>query len=712
MVASSKNLYIEQGATFSLGWIYYAPVIDPDTGDIELDANGDPIPGDPYSLAGCSARMQIRQRVSSTTALLTATTGDPDVYPDSGGRIILEAGGETGRIDIVLTDTDTDKLTVKKAYYDFELQWPAVDGELRPRVDRLLEGTVTVDLNVTRDDGTDSGGTSTGGSSYALKDLSDPETQAALKLAFEAFMATRPDTLGNLSDVTIPARPAPFGALYYSPNQGGWIADPEPAYPDAFASADPVGYLQLSTGEFLASSDDGAVAGLPIVVPYSTGGGNLGFAYEARGTAAVPGMPDDLLIPMYSWSAPGSGGVPAGDVYVGEQGGGLRVYDSNNEIIASTADMDFSGSEELVAADSSLPVTAFGFLPIMGADFTGTYADFLVYVGLNDYTMDPPPPTPVSLPTIFGDVAGYILKSTWTMYSDPYNPGAPRVPVITPVGLSDTEIGFTYNDNGSGMTGTPSDYYIPFYLPVGTPSGALMPTGTANLSGGQVLVYNNNSLIGYSDPDITTGSSELIPEPSTWAEVPWFGFDLLAESGTLQDFVTSLTIDNFNLVTRPAPTLPSAFGEIAGYMRNSDGAVISAPVASEGWIIPVITPYPITNTTIGFTYDANGWNGTGIPDFLFPIYVWTASPSPSASASASGSVNSPGPGGVRVRINTGGYIAETADLDFAGTEDLVPHPSPNADWFGFALIIDPSNTQTFEEFVGGVTIDNFEISVA
>lgn len=141
MTAAPKDLWIEQGATFTLGfnWHQAGPVVD-----------GQPTAGDPYDLTGCTARMQIRKKQGGSV-LVSATSESPDT-PEAvaagAGRIVL--GGLTGRIDITLTDADTDLLVVKSAVYDLEIQWPLREGELRPRVDRLLQGAVTVNLNVTQ----------------------------------------------------------------------------------------------------------------------------------------------------------------------------------------------------------------------------------------------------------------------------------------------------------------------------------------------------------------------------------------------------------------------------------------------------------------------------------------------------------------------------------------------------------------------------------
>jgi hypothetical protein len=217
MTAAPKDLAIEQGSTFTLGFNWHK--------EGPLDTSGNPTPGDPYDLTGCTARMQIRRK-QGDPPLLTATSDPPTSQAaiDAGaGRIAL--GGTTGRIDITLTDEDTDLLSARSSVYDLEIEWPlpsrqvtaavttgsavitasaadlfttgdinytvsgtaipastviiavAADGttatlsaaataddpaaaltltsSLRPRVDRLLQGTVTVDPNVTQVDGQD-----------------------------------------------------------------------------------------------------------------------------------------------------------------------------------------------------------------------------------------------------------------------------------------------------------------------------------------------------------------------------------------------------------------------------------------------------------------------------------------------------------------------------------------------------------------------------
>ena len=122
MTAVTKPLYIEQGVTFTTGFNWYREsTVTPGT------------PGDPYDLTGATARMQIRKKAGDPTVLVDAST--------ENGKIVL--GGTTGRVDIVLTDADTEALTVKTAAYDLKLA--LADGTTH----RLLQGPVTVSPDVT-----------------------------------------------------------------------------------------------------------------------------------------------------------------------------------------------------------------------------------------------------------------------------------------------------------------------------------------------------------------------------------------------------------------------------------------------------------------------------------------------------------------------------------------------------------------------------------
>lgn len=122
MTAVKRALYIEQGATFTLGFNWYRESLTvPGTA------------GDPYDLTGCIVRMQIR-KTQQGDMLVDATTVN--------GKITLDP--LLGRIDVKLADIDTDLLTSKTSIYDLEVEFLSGD------VFRLLEGSVTVSPNVTQ----------------------------------------------------------------------------------------------------------------------------------------------------------------------------------------------------------------------------------------------------------------------------------------------------------------------------------------------------------------------------------------------------------------------------------------------------------------------------------------------------------------------------------------------------------------------------------
>jgi hypothetical protein len=117
------NLTIYQGATFERTFTWTAP----DPMDTETMI--------PVDLTGCTARMQLRAKVTSTgDPIFEATTED--------GRITL--GDADGTIDIVFSATDTAALHFRQCVYDLEVQFPG--GE----VDRLLMGNVKLSAEVTR----------------------------------------------------------------------------------------------------------------------------------------------------------------------------------------------------------------------------------------------------------------------------------------------------------------------------------------------------------------------------------------------------------------------------------------------------------------------------------------------------------------------------------------------------------------------------------
>lgn len=122
MPAVNKPLYVEQGATFVMSFLW---VMESETEPGQ--------PGLAYDLTDCTARMQIRRTISQPV-ILAATT--------ENGKI--EINGPDGQITVKLTDEDTDTLRLRSARYDLEVEFPSGD------VYRLLEGRIQISLNVTR----------------------------------------------------------------------------------------------------------------------------------------------------------------------------------------------------------------------------------------------------------------------------------------------------------------------------------------------------------------------------------------------------------------------------------------------------------------------------------------------------------------------------------------------------------------------------------
>jgi hypothetical protein len=116
MPAQRYNLIIEQGATFRRSFA--------------IKENGVAV-----DLSGHTARMQIRETVSSSTTLLEAST--------SNGRITIT--GATGTVLVQISATDTAALTFARGVYDL-LVTRTSDGY----VTRHVQGDVRLDLGVTR----------------------------------------------------------------------------------------------------------------------------------------------------------------------------------------------------------------------------------------------------------------------------------------------------------------------------------------------------------------------------------------------------------------------------------------------------------------------------------------------------------------------------------------------------------------------------------
>lgn len=90
----------------------------------------------PISTVGYKARLQIRRRKDSPGTLLSLTS--------DGGDIVL--GGANGRVTATITSATAALLKFKTAKYDLELY----NTDSPPYVKRLLQGTVTLDWEVTR----------------------------------------------------------------------------------------------------------------------------------------------------------------------------------------------------------------------------------------------------------------------------------------------------------------------------------------------------------------------------------------------------------------------------------------------------------------------------------------------------------------------------------------------------------------------------------
>jgi len=114
MTPGKYNLVCPQGATFSkqLTWA---------------------IDGDPVDLTSYTARMQVREKYTSTNTILNLTT-------ENGG---ITLGDEEGTVQIDIDATTTSGVVAKDYVYDLELISSSV-------VTRLIEGRFIVTPEVTR----------------------------------------------------------------------------------------------------------------------------------------------------------------------------------------------------------------------------------------------------------------------------------------------------------------------------------------------------------------------------------------------------------------------------------------------------------------------------------------------------------------------------------------------------------------------------------
>lgn len=117
MVAANHNFTIEQGTTFSKTFIWKTGA-----GNQVVD------------ITDFTARMQIREKITSPAAILSATTANSK----------LAITGDEGKVTLTISATETGAFAFTTALYDLELTSP--DNE----VTRLVQGTITLSPRVTR----------------------------------------------------------------------------------------------------------------------------------------------------------------------------------------------------------------------------------------------------------------------------------------------------------------------------------------------------------------------------------------------------------------------------------------------------------------------------------------------------------------------------------------------------------------------------------
>lgn len=116
MSAATYDFEIEQGSTL------IKPIVWKDSS------------GNPINLAGYSAKMQVRQSVSSEDVLLELSSANSKI----------SMGTTNGTLTLLLSATETAAITWRTGRYDLEL---TSSGAV---VTRLLQGTITISREVTR----------------------------------------------------------------------------------------------------------------------------------------------------------------------------------------------------------------------------------------------------------------------------------------------------------------------------------------------------------------------------------------------------------------------------------------------------------------------------------------------------------------------------------------------------------------------------------
>ena len=114
MIPGKYNMICPQGATFNKQLTYSIDSV-------------------PVDLTTYTARMQVREKYTSKTAVVNLTT-------ENGG---ITLGGSAGTIDLYISDEVTELIVAKEYVYDIELLSSS-------EVYRLLEGKFIVTPEVTR----------------------------------------------------------------------------------------------------------------------------------------------------------------------------------------------------------------------------------------------------------------------------------------------------------------------------------------------------------------------------------------------------------------------------------------------------------------------------------------------------------------------------------------------------------------------------------
>ena len=143
MAAEQLDLNMEQGSRFTLAFTYVDDELD-ENGDPVLDDNGDPVPGEPRDFTGWSARMQVRKTFGSPV-LIDLT--NEQITLGSDGSVVIDIGADLTDNLIEVSGSRIGQ-AIKTGVYDLEI----VEDADPTNVERLLEGKVNVDPNVTRED--------------------------------------------------------------------------------------------------------------------------------------------------------------------------------------------------------------------------------------------------------------------------------------------------------------------------------------------------------------------------------------------------------------------------------------------------------------------------------------------------------------------------------------------------------------------------------